>query len=545
MIRPRNNERGFALVYALVVLLLATVGGTALLFLSRKDHISASDYSGMRIASQAATTAIKACEGQFLNDPNEALAILEKYYENPSAKTWLLGTAANAGTEQKIPLGSDPRPPRYSARIVGFDASSNYIVIEGNGYLSNGGRKRVLATYRLSGLKLDVTISPFNTIHVGSGFGNLDQTLIINGNVFAGGANMINGGGNGITINGDLKTGTGQFWSNEKITVNGRAYFRGSTLFQMPNPSGLFVNGRSGFEGDIQLVNNTNDKITATASMYINGNDLGDGQIYISGVVPDTALFYTSGGYNSAKINTTSPAKIDSTSSKIDLAAKLGMTNADDAAPSIRADLEDYITNSGGTIYSPTDAGLDFKVAGWNLTTAYSTRSLWKGFLVIKTTTGISPDYGGKDAGEFDGKVIWIIDGCSCNFQYFYNSTPNANTLVYLTNCSVFWNFGEEIPGTSPMFRGLIYNASTCTYSGNYKLKAGSVINGAIIEKATTRMQFNSASSSTQTTLNFDANALYEFVEIGILDLQSGVNVAKNFRLVDSKIRPTLMSIQM
>jgi hypothetical protein len=396
-------------------------------------------------------------------------------------------------------------------------------------------------------VKLDVTITPFNALHVGSGFGNLDQTLVINGNVFAGGTNMINGNSTvGREINGDLKTGAGNFESNQKITVNGRAYFRGSIRFQKSQSSGLFVNGISGFEGDIDLVNNTNDYIRATASIFINGNDLGDGQIYISGVVPDTALYYASGGYNSAKINTTSPATKRSTSSKIDLAAKLGMTDTDDAAPTIRADLEDYITNSGGTIYSPTDAGLDFEVAGWNLTTAYSTKSLWKGFLVIKTTSGISPDKGGKDAGEFDGKVIWIIGSwASCNFQYFYNSTPNANTLVYMTGNSVFWNFGEEIPGTSPMFRGLIYNASTCPYSGNYKLKAGAVINGAIIEKATSRMQFNSASSSAQTTLNFDANALYEFVEIGILDLQSGVNVAKNLRLVDSKIRPTLLSIQL
>ena len=69
MIRMVSNNRGFAVAYALVVLLVAAVVGTGLLFMAQKDRANVSDFSKVRETSQAAQAALKACEGQFFSGP--------------------------------------------------------------------------------------------------------------------------------------------------------------------------------------------------------------------------------------------------------------------------------------------------------------------------------------------------------------------------------------------------------------------------------------------------------------------------------------------
>ena len=95
------NEKGFSMVYALVMLLVVSIGGTALLSIIRKDRGVASGYAAMRVTSEAAEAALKACEGQFMNNPETALAILRKFTKDNDYRWICNSSAANANSEMR------------------------------------------------------------------------------------------------------------------------------------------------------------------------------------------------------------------------------------------------------------------------------------------------------------------------------------------------------------------------------------------------------------------------------------------------------------
>ncbi len=532
MLQLKKNEQGFAIVYSLAVLLIATVGGTALLFISRKDRTEVSDYAKMRITAEAAESALRAVEGRFSNNPQVAFDILNAFTTNNNCKWILNSSAATASTEQKFKLFNEASSPQYSARIVGFDRNTSLAVIEGIGYYPNGGKKRAIALYRLDGIEMVTAPGPTNALYASGGFGNLDIPLIINGNVYAGGVNMFNGNSAlGVTVNGNFKTGTGQFETNQKLTINGKAFFRGNARFQNYSSS---ISGKAGFKGMLELIGGINLSITNNAFLE-GGNNGAAGTVNVSGGAYK-AKYYN---FPSTKINVTAPATKEASGS---MAATMGdllkMTDSNDGAPTIINNLENYITSKGGTIYTPSTAGLNFDTPGWNLSNAYSTKTKWNGFLVIKVSS--SPNIN-ADGTTFNGKIIWIIEA-PISSNRWYASGHNSNSLIYLKGNAYFNNFAENLPGN--LIRGVIYNASTTTNQTTYKIKAGTTIEGALIHNATAKPQFNFTSSTTVCTINYNKDVIQEFVDLGIMTLPTS-GVAPVLTLVDTKIRPVRLSMQM
>ncbi|MCX7726375.1 MAG: MKRN2 opposite strand protein [Chitinispirillaceae bacterium] len=537
--REKIKESGFAVVYGLIVLMIATLAGSSMLFMAQKERIAISDVSKMRSATLAAIAALKAVEGQLLNNPTTALDILKEYLTNPNQNTWMLGTLANCHSEQRIKMWNSSDAPEFSARIVAYDSASSFLVIEGTGYGSNGGKKKVLGTYQITGVEMVTVPGPVNALYVGAGFGNLDIPLVINGNVFAGGSSMWNGNCQsvGVTINGDLKTGTGNFETNQKLTVNGKAFFRGNAMFQNQSAT---ITGKTGFKGNLSL-NSVN--INLTNDVFINGDDLGNGFINVSGGAYK-AKYYTAGGFDPNEIKVTAPATKEavSTSMASTMGNELGMPDIDDPAPTIRSDLETYITNSGGTIYTPSTAGLNFDQAGWNLVSAYNNSNIkkWNGFLVIKVSSTININQQGPS--NFNGKVIWIIE-TSISSNKWYTSSSTSNTLIYIKGNGRFDNFGEDLPSGTTM-RGVIFNSSSSATQTTYKIKAGTTIEGSLIHTATTKPQFNVPNCSSPVTINYDEDVIQEFVNIGIMTLPTS-GIAPYLAVVDVKIRPTMLSMQL
>lgn len=533
-----KKESGFAVIYGLIVLVIATVAGSSMLFMAQKERVSVSDVSKMRSATLAAISALRATEGQLKNNPNTALDILKEYLNDPTKKTWMLGTVANCHTEQKIKMWDRSDAPEFSARIVAFDMDSSFLVIEGTGYGSYGGKKKVVGIYRIGGVEMVTVPGPVNALYASAGFGNLDIPLVINGNVFAGGNSMWNGncGVQGVTINGDFKTSSGTFETNQKLTVNGKAFFRSSNVkFQNFASS---ITGKTGFKGDLNL-NSVN--LNITNDVLINGNDLGSGFVNVSGGAYK-AKYYTGGGFDPNKITVTSPATKEAvtTSMASTMGNEIGMSDADDPAPTIRSDLETFITTSGGTIYTPATAGINFDINGWNLATAYSTKSKWKDFLVIKISSTININQSGPS--NFNGKVIWIIE-TSISSNRWYTSSSNSNTLVYIKGNGRFDNFGENLP-TGNTMRGVIYNNSTSGTQTTYKIKGGIEIQGALIHNSSTKPQFNNSGCTPPVTITYDEDVVQEFVNMGIMTMPTS-GVSPYLAVVDIKIRPTMLSMQL
>jgi Tfp pilus assembly protein PilX len=71
-----SNESGFAVVLALLILLITTIAGMSFLFLAQKDKSAAVDSSTIRNVALAADAALTTCENWFTKKPDDALTVL-------------------------------------------------------------------------------------------------------------------------------------------------------------------------------------------------------------------------------------------------------------------------------------------------------------------------------------------------------------------------------------------------------------------------------------------------------------------------------------
>lgn len=509
---------GFAVVYGLAVLFLASVSGMSILYVSNKDRISVEDHSKIRSAASAARAALDAFEGQCQSQPDEVLKILKKFNQNSSNK-WLLGSSGNASKEHRFKSWDGGDAPLFSANIMRFDSVNMLLQVQGNGFGGFGGKKRAIGIYKLKGLKNDFSWRQKEAIYLAGEGRNIDFKINVNGDVFFGGDVHFNGSAIGSVINGDFKTGNSTKKSefDVPITINGNALFQ--TSVEMIGSIGISINGKAGFEKSLY----TNPDIHIYGDAYVNNSITGTGRLDLhNNSVTYSGLFnpITSKFYNS------SPAPINN-NGKIDIPSMVDMSSEDN--PHLIAGLNNI----------PSNKILKVSSYGWNNVSAFELQSqynyaaangmLWNGFMVLNVDKLISMQ---ASPVPFTGKVIWIVDKqITCN-RNWYNCSATSNTLVYVRSGGYVENLGS---GTN--FRGYVYVEGNGRVT--YSWANGNSFTGAVHHVSKTA-GFHLNSGETWN-ITFDMNVINEFIDIGVMQIpgtQKGVMV-----LNDIKLRPELLSI--
>jgi hypothetical protein len=539
-------QHGFAIVYALIVLVLATIGGTSLLFLAQKDRSMVSDYIKMRSASLAAMAAIKACEGQFRKDPEGAFAIL-KQYTSKNNYQWMLGTAENAKDEQIIITRDGEGAPKYSARILGFDENTALVMIEGTGYGGYGGKKRVIASYQLEGMGLsNRSIGSNHALYLGGALENCNARISIKGDVYL---SMPGGGSNqhfnyGGKIYGNLKTAANSsvldFTGTAELYVSGYAFMQcrlsPQALFKVTGNAGFTYTDFYNFTKAIKVDGNAYFTQTANFGFTscIDGDSGGGKTVYynLSKVSSDRFKDFT----NAAQIPT-------STSDYV--AAQLGTTTANEVPFGLN------LPASWGTDVAKDISG---SVSGGNLDTWWGEKQtagkLYQGeWLVVNLTGGVS-----MAGGTFTKKVIWITNSNTITANgKWYNCDVASNTILIVNGSGSLSNMG--VPDNC-IFRGLIYlSATNETANNQYKFGNKTTLYGAIQHAGKAKFCLNGGDAPNYTdslriwyTDPIGQSAMQEIVNTGII-LAPGVTAAtlppRVLELLDIKIRSQLISLQM
>jgi len=544
MWRSTDNQHGFALVYGLVVLLLACVGGTALLFLARKDHMNASDYSQMRNASLAAMAALKSFEGQMRDDPNGTLNILKEYVDDQNDR-YLFGPQLSHN-EVKVNLWGDDlingiKSPQYSAKIVSFDQTNYFISLEAKGYGSNGGIRKIIATYELAGLGLtDCTLGSSFGLFLNGMLENCNARIYIKGDVYL----SMNGGSSnqhfnlGGKIEGNLKTASNtnvmDFSGSGALAVTGKALF----LCKVQPQAVLKVSKDAVFSKDFVNFTSTvmvdGNVYVATGSNFGNANcidgDNGGGKTayyrYATGVSSDRFKDFT------YKANLT-------TYTETYLASQLGMT----ATAEVPFGLN--LPASWGTNVAKSVSG---SVSGSNLDTWWGEKQaaglLYQNeWLILNQTGGIS-----MTGGTFTKKVIWVTNGNTITVNKNWPGCAlTSNTLLIVNGTGFLSNMG--VPNGSN-FRGLIYHSKeNTTTNTQYAFGGSSTVYGAIQHAGNAKFNLNGSPGDSLKIFFTDPigqTAIQEIVNTGVI-LGPGIAApeVRVLDLADTKIRSTLASLQM
>jgi hypothetical protein len=527
-----SNQGGFAAVYGLIVLLLATLSGTAILFMTQKDRASVTDYAGVRSSSLAAIAALKAFEGQCAIAPDTTFAILKKYIINHNYK-WLLGpSSASAATEQKIQFWNSSSAPKYSARIIGYDSGNSFIVIEGIGYDGMGGKKKAVASYQLDGLVM-VKAQPVQSfgLFLGGALGNCNVATNLTGDVY-----LSLGGGlaeqhfnQGGTITGNLKTGDGTnvFDVNTNLTVTGNAYIRAP----LKCSAVLRVNNKSGFEKQITVLD---QQMQLFGDAFFNST-------YPSSWNKDINLNNHAVTYNStspsiptSKFVNASPAPV--AKSSINIPNELGMTAGNESA----ADTVIMPVFAAGVTLTVSGAITSSNVETWWSNQKTAGKLYVNKWLVLKLNGAVSMNGG----GPFTKKVIWITDNNAITVNgNWYDCADTSNTLIYVNGSGSMTGMG--VPANKK-FRGYIYNLSG---TGNtYQFGASTTFYGSI-HHAKGNFDLNNGGGPLNLVFNSGSlgyTALQELIDLGIV-VVPGASTAfpPGLNLVDLKIRPTMIGMQL
>ncbi len=522
-----NNHGGFAIVYGLVVLLLVTVSGTAILFLTQKDRVAVADYASIRSSSQAALAALKAFEGQCQKAPDTALAILKKYSSDHEYK-WLLGSSsAVANIEQKILFGSGANAPKYSARILGFDEDNSFIIIEGIGYDGNGGKKKVVASYQLDGIVMSVP-APIKVygLYLGGTLGNCNSTVNITGDVYLsmdGSTNPqhFNQGG---TITGNLKTGnkSNVLDISSNLTVTGKAFIRCPLMCN----NAFRVNDKAGFEKEINPLNQ---------QMQLFGD------AFFNSTYPSSWNSNVNMNGHAVKYNPALPvAKFTNTSSAtsasgIDIATELGMAPGDEYADSVIMP-----TWPGGVVKNVSGSISASDVETWWTQKQTAGKLYQNEWLVLELNGDVSMNGG----GPFAKKVIWITGSHVMNVNgNWYDCADGSITMIYV-NGSGYIN-GLGVPANKK-FRGYVFENSTSSNGISYQFGSNTTFYGAIHHG---KGNFNLNSGPLNLVFNAGSlgqTAIQELVDLGLIIPSGSTTVLPpGLNLVDLRIRPTMLGMQM
>ena len=528
MLNILKNERGFAMVYGLVVLLLASITGTGLMFMSMRGRIGSTDYAQIRAASQAAVSGLKACEAQFLNDPVTALAILQQY-KNDDTYQWLFGDENNSNTEHKIQIGNGSE---YSARILGFDATNYFVKIESIGYRGNGGKKRAVASYQLGGLGLsDLPVTLAHGLFLGGRMQNANGALAIKGDVYFRMFNNSNQQFNkGIRIDGNFQTAqsTATLYFNEGATITGTAFFQCRVCPQGSGP--IRVYDKAGFTGGFENFNTTmklHDDAYFISPFQLNWNNMVDGQNngktvrYRNPV--DNDLFT---GFGSETYDNDLDAD--------EIAEKLGTTA--NPLPSLGLNLP--TSWEAGVVQN-----ISSNVSGSNLEDYWEAHraagTLYQDkWLVLNMTNSLAVNGGDN---SFTKKSIWITNNNYLNGEFFLN----ASTTLIIINDG--W-FQMKLPANCN-FRGLIYAITTGDEKNqNYNFGDNAILYGSIYHA--NQAMFNIMGEGDSIRIYFKdpvaQSAIKEIMNTGIILPPGAATLPdRNIELIDKKIRPTLLGMQL
>jgi len=530
--RSGVNNKGFAIVYSLIVLMLASIGGTALLFMTQQGHKGASDYAKMRSSSLAAVAALKSCEGQFQNDPNTALTLLKGYLQN-NTNQWLLGTAPS-GTAQKKKFWVGADAPEYAARIVSYDDTSHYIVIEGIGYGAFGGRKKVIGGYQLGGIGLsDVPIGTTHALFLGGQLENCNEPLSIKGDVFisaqgpGGPYNQhFNQGGK---ITGNVKTAaSGNYLEiGQPLTITGNAFFQCGLWPQ----SAITINGRAGFTNGYYNFNATinlfnNGYFIAPANIASPNKIVGQAGRTVTYSVPLTADRFIGFSTRTSAVQTAAS-----------VAANVGMTTANEATfgyllPAWGAGV---VQNISGDVWGSTLEN------HWDAHEASGTlfQDEW---LVLQMVGSIQPR-----GGAFTKKAIWLTGNNYFNGNgTFFNCSDESNNFIIANGSGAVQGVG---PMDNSIFRGMVYVNTTNTGNMTYQFGSNSKMYGAIHHASATKFDINGGSADSAKIWFSEPLAqsgIQEIANTGIL-LAPGQSTApvRTLVLKDVKIRPRLQFMQL
>ena len=558
----RGNEKGFTVVYALVMLLIVSVGGTALLFMVRKNRSGALDYSTMRVASEAAEAALRACEGQFMNHPDTALAILKKFKQDDHYRWLLNSSVAAACTEVKYDLNTTAGAPKYNAKIVDFDSTTRFLTIEGTGYGGNNGRKKVLALYKLDGIEIVTPPATPAGTYYGLYLGGPIENLNIASNFYC---DVYFAMPNGLyTTDMVIQGGSSVFWDNLKtggsstssvlvfstpVTVKKNAYFQcgvkhGSTL--TVDGMAAFEKAFSGFDARMQLKGksyfNSNNSSPFNKDINMNGNPV---------------YRYSSGIPASKFVNCASGSPIAKTSKMVGLDDSLGMKTTTDAY-SLNLPVGSW--GSGVSVQSVGGSINGSSFQTWFNGKTTSQKYLGK-YLVVNQTSDVSIN---TSASTFSGKMIWVTNGYALNANsYWPDCDVNSNTFIYANARSTSESASTRLINmgvtNNKKFRGVIYENSYYRTWGTqmYKFGSNTKYYGAIIHTRG-RFDLNSGSAlniycdNNSTDGAIGLTAVQEFADDGILTLPDGGSTGTGggsglpeLKLVDTKIRPRLLSMQL
>jgi hypothetical protein len=504
---------GFAIVYGLAVFFIASVSGLSILYISQKDRASAGDYSKVRSSAMSARAALTAFENQCETQPQVILDILKKYNINNSNK-WLLGDALNAGSETRFKCWNGPDAPSLSACIMKYDSVNLLLQVQGIGYGAGGGKKKAIGIYRLKGALEDIVWDQENAIHLVCPAYNIDQRIIVNGNIYCGNGFHFNGGAAGNIINGDVKTGNSNIESSfdGNTTINGKAFFQ--TSVNIKGSASLTVNGKSGFQksiyndGGVHLFGNTYINSTVGGNVKIN---LHNNIVTHSGSVNNNSIMNAS--------------QIINNYGTIDIADELNMKDGNELCFTVKIDQIDnkYIQNwpSGGVITA--------EILNQKYQQAAAYGDLWNDFMVIRIKNYANMQ---SSAGTFTGKVIWIVEsGMTCNGNW-YDCSASSNTMVYVKS-------GGEVNGlgSGKNFRGYVYVEGSGKV--DYKFGNGNTFRGAIHHVSeNSKFQLN---SGAELNIFYDKEVLKEFVRFDVI-APPGVT-SRVLILNDIKLRAELLSL--
>lgn len=513
----RKND-GFAVVYGIVLLLVASIAGVSLITISQKDNISSIDQIKMRAAAVSAEAALTAVEQQCENQPQVIVDILNNYVannNNTSGKGWLLSSANNWEQETRIPLDlTASNPPQYSARILSYDNSSNIMQIEGYGYGGGGGgRKKAIGIYQLSGLSQSAPFDRYAFYMIGEAQ-SFDNPVNINGNVYFAGKVASNGTLPSV-INGSFQamstTETVLFQS--VFTFNGPALFMGPTTLQKV----INFNQKAGFNKTVTLnagphqakedlyFNNSISSNNTTNVFNLNGN-----KAHTTTTYPVPAARVTNG-------------TIVQDGAAIDVAA----------AVSLSSTLKDPFQFDISVIPNSYIKAVSGNVNATQINDLSKNSTLWKGYLVIKPAPYTAVQRVSNGSNTLTCNTIWIIEKMMFSNDGWYDCAPNTMTVLYLKSTGQLNGLGS-----GGYFRGYIH--ATENYNITYAWKAGNNFIGAVHHVSKTgKFQMNSAAGVWNIT--WSDEVIQQLVNDGLVKIPGGGTATGQLVLSDFNLKPKIL----
>jgi hypothetical protein len=512
-----RKNGGFAAVYGIVILLVASIAGVSLITISQKDNIASIDQVKMRTAAVSAEAALIAVEQQCESQPQVFVDIINNFVSagsNTTGKGWLLSSANNWLQENKISL--DPtvsNPPQYSARILSFDNTNKILLVEGYGYGGGGGggKKKALGIYKLSGLGQAASYSKY-ALYMNGEAQNFDKPVNITGNVYFDSVVTSNGTGASV-FNGTFQamstTATVRFQS--AFTFNEPALFMGPTV-----SSGILTfNKKAGFNRVVTL---NSGPMQAKADLYFNNSVSGNSATNVFNMNGNVAHTTTTNPVSSSRITN---GTIVQDGASIDVASKVSLSSA------AQAPFQFDISGIPSSVIKSVSGNINAAT----IQTLYNSSTLWKGYLVIKPAAYTAIQVSGTNTVTCN--TIWIIENMMFANQGWFISGPNTITVLYCRSQANVQSFGSN-----GLFRGYLYATDNAFIY--YAWQTGNSFVGAVHHTSATN-QFQMNSSTGTWNLTWSDAVMDQLISDGLVKVPGGGTPTGQLTLSDFNLKTKML----